>query len=337
MGTIFPDACTPMNHRSIRWLAALAAALLLPACAPPEPRELDGRLQVVATTGMVADLAREVGGERVRVTPLMGAGVDPHLYKASEGDVRRLFRADVVFFTGLHLEAAMGEVLEEMGRRAPVVAVGGAAPRERLMRSPDYPDQSDPHIWFDVALWATTVDTVAATLARAEPAHAAEFRTRAADLQRRLAELDAYVRARAAEIPAEQRVLITAHDAFGYFGRAYGFEVRGLQGISTASEAGTADVQALADFIARRRIAAVFVESSIPRRTVEAVQEAVRSRGWQVRIGGELFSDAMGNPGTPEGTYFGMVRHNIDTVVGALGGQDAPGGDVDHLSGEAGR
>lgn len=317
---IFSGSFSAMKTKTMRQVGAVLAALLLPACAPSDAQRDDGLVNVVATTGMVADVAREVGGERVRVTPLMGPGVDPHLYKASEGDVRRLNGAEVIFYTGLHLEAAMGEVLEEMGRRTPVVAIAEAAPRERLRRPPEFEGQYDPHIWFDVALWSATVDTVAATLARVEPAHAAEFRTRAADFRRRLGELDAYVRGRAAEVPAGQRVLITAHDAFGYFGQAYGFEVRGLQGISTASEAGTADVQGLADFIARRRIPAIFVESSIPRRTVEAVQEATRSRGWEVRIGGELFSDAMGNPGTPEGTYIGMVRHNIDTVVGALRG-----------------
>ena len=288
------------------------------ACAPPEPAASQGRLNVVTTVGMIRDVVQNVGGDHVHATGLMGPGVDPHLYKASEGDVRRLFRADVVFYGGLHLEAKMAEVLEEMGGRTRVVAVTDAIPRDRLLAPAEFQGAYDPHVWFDVKMWEMTVDTIASTLAAADPANAAAYRRNATAYHARLDSLDAYVRAQAERVPRPQRVLVTAHDAFNYFGRAYGFQVRGLQGISTASEAGTGDVQALAEFIARRRIPAVFVESSIPRRTIEAVQEAVRDRGWDVRIGGSLYSDAMGNPGTPEGTYDGMVRHNIDTLVGAL-------------------
>ena len=254
----------------------------------------------------------------MRVTGLMGPGVDPHLYKASEGDVRRLFRADVIFYGGLHLEAKMGEVLEEMGDRTRTVAVTDVLPRDTLLAPPEFAGAYDPHVWFDVGLWSRTINLIRRTLAEADPAHAEEYAANARRYEQELRELDTYVRAQANRVPREKRVLITAHDAFNYFGRAYGFEVRGLQGISTASEAGTADVQRLADFITTRRIPAVFVESSIPRRTVQAVQEAVAARGFDVRIGGELFSDAMGNPGTPEGTYVGMVKHNIDTIVNAL-------------------
>ena len=299
----------------------MVLAALLAGCTPPEPAEASDRLQVVTTIGMIKDVAENVGGEHVRVTGLMGPGVDPHLYKASEGDVRRLYRADVIFYGGLHLEARMAEVLEEMGERTRTVAVGEAIPEDSLSSPPEFQGAYDPHVWFDVRLWMMTVPRIAETLAGADPAHAAEYRANAARYLGELEALDRYVRAQAARVPAERRVLVTAHDAFNYFGRAYGFQVRGLQGISTASEAGTADVQELADFIARRRIPAVFVESSIPRRNVEAVQEAVAARGWRVRIGGELFSDALGTAGTPEGTYVGMVRHNIDTIVGALLGE----------------
>jgi manganese/zinc/iron transport system substrate-binding protein len=302
----------------VRAAAALFAGAALVRCAPPEPAEAEGKLRVVATIGMIGDVVKNVGGSHVIVTALMGPGVDPHLYKASEGDVRRLFRADVIFYGGLHLEAKMAEVLGEMGERARTVAVSEVIPRDQLLAPAAFQGAYDPHVWFDVRMWRMTVDTIAATLASADPAHAAEYRANAEAYRRRLDSLDAYVRARAREVPAAKRVLITAHDAFNYFGRAYGFEVRGLQGISTASEAGTADVQALADFIATRRIPAVFVESSIPRRTIEAVQEAVAARRYRVAIGGSLYSDAMGNPGTPDGTYIGMVRHNIDTIVGAL-------------------
>jgi manganese/zinc/iron transport system substrate-binding protein len=306
---------------SIRSICGIALLVCL-GCAPPEPRDEAGRLRVVTTVGMIRDVAQEVGGGHVRVVGLMGPGVDPHLYKASEGDVRRLYRADVILYGGLHLEAKMGEVLHEMSSRTRVVAVTDAIPRDRLRAPPEFAGAYDPHVWFDVGLWSMTVDTIAGALAAADPAHATEYRTRAAAYRVRLDSLDRYVRRRAAEVPVEQRVVITAHDAFGYFGRAYGFEVRGLQGISTATEAGTADVQGLSEFITRRRIPAVFVESSIPRRTVEAVQEAVRSRGWDVKIGGSLYSDAMGNPGTPEGNYIGMVRYNVDVIVGSLLGQD---------------
>ena len=306
-------------------LLIATATLLITGCTPPEPAEASGKLEVVTTVGMIKDVAENVGGRHVRVTGLMGPGVDPHLYKASEGDVRRLYRADVIFYGGLHLEARMAEVLEEMGERTRTVAVGEAIPKDSLRSPPEFQGAYDPHVWFDVRLWMMTVPRIAETLAAADPAHAAEYRANAARYLDELRELDAYVRAQAARVPAERRVLVTAHDAFNYFGRAYGFQVRGLQGISTASEAGTADVQELADFIARRRIPAVFVESSIPRRNVEAVQEAVASRGWRVRIGGELFSDALGTAGTPEGTYAGMVRHNIDTIVAALLGERTAG------------
>ena len=304
--------------RGIAAAAAVLASVLAGGCAPPEPRHEEGRLAVVTTIGMIRDVVENVGGPYVRVVGLMGPGVDPHLYKASEGDVRRLFRADVVFYGGLHLEARMGEVLEEMGGRTRVAAVSEVIPPEQRLAPPEFKGAYDPHVWFDVRLWSMTVGVVERTLAEADPAHAADFRANAERYRAQLADLDRYVRAQAQRVPADRRVLITAHDAFNYFGRAYSFQVRGLQGISTAAEAGTADVQALAHFIATRRIPAIFVESSIPRRTIEAVQEAVRARGYDVRIGGSLFSDAMGNPGTPEGTYVGMVRHNIDTIVGAL-------------------
>lgn len=301
------------------WTAlAVLACVAAGACAPPEPADEEGRLNVVATIGMIRDVVQNVGGEHVRVVGLMGPGVDPHLYKASEGDVRRLFRADVVFYGGLHLEARMGDVLEEMGARTRVAAVSEVIPADQRLSPPEFQGAYDPHVWFDVRLWAMTIDVIARTLTEADPAHARDFAANADRYRAELAELDGYVRAQAARVPAERRVLITAHDAFNYFGRAYGFQVRGLQGISTAAEAGTADVQGLAEFIATRRIPAIFVESSIPRRTIEAVQEAVSARGYDVRIGGSLFSDAMGNPGTAEGTYIGMVRHNIDTIVGAL-------------------
>jgi manganese/zinc/iron transport system substrate-binding protein len=285
--------------------------------------DVSGRtINAVATTGMVGDVVKNVGGERVAVQVLMGAGVDPHLYKASEGDVVRLGEADIIFYSGLHLEAGMGRVLERIGEHgARTVAVTDAIPRDRLFSPPQFQGQYDPHVWFDVSMWSQTIDVVRDALIELDPQHAELYRRNAEDYRSRLAELDEYVRRQAQNLPEEQRVLITAHDAFNYFGRAYGFDVRGLQGISTATEASTADVTALVDFIVERQIRAVFIESSVPRRNVEAVQAAARAQGWDLRIGGSLYSDAMGSPGTEDGTYIGMVRHNIDTIVAALLGK----------------
>lgn len=277
-------------------------------------------IQAVATTGMVADVVKNVGGEHIQLTQLMGSGVDPHLYKPSERNVIAIADADVIFYSGLHLEAQMGKVFEKMQGRLRTAAVTDTIDRTKLSSPPQFEGNYDPHVWFDVSMWMKTVDVVRDTLIEMDPAHAQDYRQNAADYLAELQDLDQYIRDQAALLPPEKRVLITAHDAFSYFGRAYGFDVRGLQGISTATEAGAGDVQGLADFIAQRQIPAIFVESSVPRRTIEAVQAAVRSRGYEVKIGGELFSDAMGTPGTPEGTYIGMVKHNIDTIVGALAG-----------------
>jgi manganese/zinc/iron transport system substrate-binding protein len=286
------------------------------------PRDLAGReLRLVATTGMVGDLVSRVAGERARVEVLMGPGIDPHGYKASEGDVLRLAEADAIFYNGLHLEAKMADVLERIQGRIETVAVAETIPRERLRSPPEFEGAYDPHVWFDVALWLHALDEVEASLAALDPAHEGVYRERAAEYREELRALDEEVRRLTASVPPGQRVLVTAHDAFGYFGAAYRFEVRGLQGISTATEAGAGDVQALAEYIAERRIPAIFVESSVPRQTVQAVREAVRSRGFDVVIGAELFSDAMGSPGTPEGAYPGMIRHNVRAIVGALGGE----------------
>ena len=268
---------------------------------------------------MIADAVENVGGPRVKVEGLMGPGIDPHLYKASEGDVRRLERADVIFYGGLHLEAKMADVLERIGERRLTRAVTDGIDRTELIAAGG--GQHDPHVWFDAKLWQGAVREVRDTLVAADPAHAEGYRTRADAYLRELDALDDEARSKSARVPEAARVIVTAHDAFGYFGRAYGYEVVGLQGISTASEAGAKDVQRLADLIATRRIPAIFVESSVSPRTIEAVQEAVRARGFEVAIGGSLFADAMGSAGTPEGTYVGMVRHNVDTITSALGAQ----------------
>lgn len=296
-------------------------ALLLSACGSEANGDPSGKLRVVATTGMVGDLAKNIGGDYLEVSALMGPGVDPHLYKASEGDVQLLQEADIIFYNGLHLEAQMGEVLERLNEfGTTTVAVADKVDKSLLMSPPEFAGNYDPHIWFDVTLWMQAAEEVRETLIEVDPAHAAEYEANADAYLAQLEDLHQYVLDRANSLPAEQRILITAHDAFNYFGQAYGFEVRGLQGISTEAQAGTADVQALADFIVENQIPAIFVESSVPQRNVEAVQAAVQARGFDVKIGGSLFSDAMGTEGTPEGTYVGMVRHNIDTIVDALAG-----------------
>lgn len=296
------------------------AALCLSACgraATAEPQN-DGKLHILTTTGQVGDMVKNVGGDLVHVQSMMGAGTDPHLYVASISDIDKIRNADILFYSGLFLEAQLDSILEQLAERQTVVPISRDMDRAQLRPSPFYANEYDPHIWFDVSLWSQGINTVRDTLIAADPVNAATYTTNAAAYAAELRDLDAYVREQVATIPEQQRVLITAHDAFGYFGDAYGFEVLGLQGISTASEAGTGDVQRLAEYIAANRIPAIFIESSVPVRNVEAVQAAVRDRGFDVVIGGQLFSDAMGDANTPEGTYIGMVKYNVDTIVRAL-------------------
>ena len=288
------------------------------------------KLRVVTTIGMITDVVKNVGGERVAVTGLMGPGVDPHLYKASAGDVQRLTSAQLIFYNGLHLESKMGDILAKMSGNTKTVAVTDAVDRSLLLTPPEFEGQYDPHLWFDVTLWIKAVGKIRDTLREFDSDNTLMYWTNAERYLAKLAELHEYVKAQSERVPSEQRVLVTAHDAFNYFGKAYGFEVRGLQGISTATEAGIADVQELATFIAERRIPAIFVESSVSSRSLEAVRAAVSSKGFDVKIGGELFSDAMGDDGTPEGTYIGMVRHNIDTIVTALIGETSTDSMVGH-------
>jgi manganese/zinc/iron transport system substrate-binding protein len=302
------------------WIFLLGLALA--ACGSTPAVALDisqRRINIVSTIGMITDIVRNVGGERVLVRGLMGPGVDPHLYKPSAGDAIRLGNADIIFYGGLHLEGRMAELFEKIELTGkPAVAVSRDIEPTRLRQPPEFEGKYDPHIWFDVSLWQSATRTVAAALTALDPNSAAVYADNARSYLAKLDALHQYARGQIATIPAAQRVMITAHDAFGYFGEAYGMEVHGLQGISTASEISAADVQGLSEFITARKIKALFVESSVPESTVRAVQEAVRSRGHEVIIGGELFSDAMGAEGTPEGTYIGMVTFNVDTIVRAL-------------------
>jgi manganese/zinc/iron transport system substrate-binding protein len=273
-------------------------------------------INAVCTTGMVADLVRNIGGDHVSVTALMGEGVDPHLYKASPGDVNQLNSADIIFYSGLHLEGKMADTFARMARKKPTFAVTALIPAGRVLDNPE--GAFDPHLWFDVSLWRDASGVVADALKAYDPTHAAEYQQRADTYQAELTRLHEYARTQLATIPPDRRVLVTAHDAFRYFGRAYDVEVKGIQGISTESEAGVKRINELVDFLAEKKIKAVFVESSVSDKNVKALLEGCAAKGHTVVIGGELFSDAMGKEGTPEGTYVGMVRHNVDTIVKAL-------------------
>ena len=281
---------------------------------------------IVTTTGMIADVAQQVAGEHAEVDNLIGEGVDPHLFTPTRSDVIALQDADVVLYNGLMLEGKMTDVLVRLARSGkPVIAVA-----ERLRDREDYVITTeeayyDPHVWMDVRGWMTAVKLIADELAAYDPKHAEAYQTNAAGYLDRLEELDNYVRKVIRSIPETSRVLVTAHDAFGYMGRAYGLEVRGIQGLSTESEAGVRDVRELVDLLVERNIRAVFVETSVADDNVKALIEGAAARGHEVRIGGELFSDAMGEPGTYRGTYIGMLDHNATTIARALGG-DAPAG-----------
>lgn len=299
-------------------------AMLLAACGPATPAgQPDGPLNVVATTGQIGDVVSFIGGDRIQATSLLGPGIDPHTYVATEGDLRIFQNADVIFYNGLHLEAQLERVLEQIGQsgRTSVVALGDGLDEGRLLGwEPEKGFPHDPHIWNDVQLWKGVVEQIGATLAQADPANAEHYAGNTQSYLAQLDELDGYIKQQATRIPAEQRVIITAHDAFGYFARAYGFEVEAIQGISTEAEASTADIQAIAQLVVERQVPAIFIESTISPRTIEAVQAAVRSTGHEVALGGQLYSDALGAADSPAGTYIGMMRSNIDTLVKALAG-----------------
>ncbi len=278
-------------------------------------------IKTLATVGMVADIVRSVGGQHVQVQQIMGSGVDPHLYKPTRDDVAKIMGADMVFYSGLLLEGKMSDTLVKVARRRPVYAVTELIDSQFLLEPDDFAGHQDPHVWMDVSAWSKCVDATAEALAQFDSEHAADYQANAKQYKQRLAELHQYGRKSIATIPPESRILITSHDAFNYFGRAYGLEVMGIQGISTESEAGLQRVNELVDLIVSRKVPAVFVESSVSRRSIEAIVEGARSRGYDLKIGGELYSDAMGKKGTYEGTYIGMLDHNITVVTRALGGQ----------------
>lgn len=302
---------------------ALGASLLAIA-APSEPAESSkpAKYTIVTTVGMITDIVTQMAGERATVNGLIGAGIDPHLYKPTRTDVAALLAADVVFYNGLMLEGKMADTLVKVatsGRK--VYPVTELIDEQYLLEPAEFAGHYDPHVWMDVSGWMKAVQAVSKALGEYDAPHAADYQSNAQRFLAELSELDAYVKRSMATIPERSRVLITAHDAFNYFGRAYSLEVRGIQGISTESEAGLDDLNRLVDLIVERDVKAVFVETSVKDKNVRALVEGARSRGKDVRIGGTLFSDAMGQAGTYEGTYIGMIDHNATTITRALGGE----------------
>ncbi|WMJ74578.1 zinc ABC transporter substrate-binding protein [Cytophagaceae bacterium ABcell3] len=280
-----------------------------PAAAAPSP------ITILTTTNLIADAVRQVAGDVAEVSSLMGPGVDPHLYRATDRDRRRIMESDVVYYNGLHLEGRMSDILAKTGARKPVIAVAEKIDRTQII----YHDRvADPHVWFDVTLWKEVVSTISQDLQERFPIHAQRFINNEENYLGVLDTLDHWARTEIGSIPRQQRVMVTAHDAFNYFGRAYNIEVEGMQGLSTLSDLSLGEVTEIVRMLVEREIKAVFVESSVPQSTVEAVVVGARARGHDVQIGGELFSDALGEEGTPEGTYVGMVEHNVRTITEAL-------------------
>lgn len=322
------------RHAGDLWAVAFATCFLVagcgfaarvdPATSPGQPGD---RLKIVATTGLVADLVREIVGDAAEVTSLMGPGADPHLYKPTRNDVRRLLDADVIIYTGLGLEHRMQETIEQIGRSGRrVFAVTDGLDRTALRAIGVGSGQYDPHVWMDVRLWSECTSATATALSDIAPEHADAWTQRTEAYRGRLTELDRYIAETIATIPADRRVLVTAHDAFGYFAARYGLEVHSVQGVSTDSEAGVQDINALVSFIVERKIPALFLESSVSPKSLQAVLEGGRSRGLAVALGGTLFSDALGPTGTYEGTYLGMLDANATRIASALGGTPPSGG-----------
>ncbi|WP_340076033.1 metal ABC transporter solute-binding protein, Zn/Mn family [Leptobacterium sp. I13] len=297
----------------------LLLLLIVVSCKTETNKNKDGKLQVVTTTTMLTDLLQNIGGEAINVQGLMGSGVDPHLYKASEGDVTKLFNADVVFYNGLHLEGKLVDVFEKMeSQNKKTIAVAETIAKDKLIGSEYFASNYDPHIWFNITFWKAITQYVAEKLIEIDPGNGTLYKENSKKYINRLNALEKEIKEVIETLPKDRRILVTAHDAFNYFGGAYDFEVVGLQGLSTATEAGVQDVQELAKFIIEKNIKAIFVESSVPKRTIEALQASVKSKGHNVAIGGTLYSDALGTKGTVEGTYTGMFEYNVNTIVNAL-------------------
>jgi len=296
----------------------LSISILTLGCKNNAKKE-NGKLNIVTTTTMITDMVSQIGGDYVEVNGLMGSGVDPHLYKASEGDVTKLFNADLIIYNGLHLEGKLEEIFEKMrSQNKQTLAVSDAIEKNQLIGSEYFASNYDPHIWFNIEYWIKASQFVTTELQKLVPEHAENIQRNGKIYSAKLQDLQREINANIKVLPQEKRILVTAHDAFNYFGRAHNFKVVGLQGLSTATEAGVQDVQRLSAFIIDKGVKAIFVESSVPKRTIEALQAAVKSKGQEVTIGGTLYSDALGDAGTHEGTYIGMYQHNVKTIVDAL-------------------
>lgn len=292
---------------------------LLLSCNDTSEKKEDNTFDIVTTTSMITDLVKNIGGDKVVVHGLMGAGVDPHLYKASEGDVTKLSNADMILYNGLHLEGKLVDVFERMKKQnINAIAISDALDKKDLISSTLFESNYDPHIWFSIDYWEIMTLFVADKLSDAIPESAEYFQDNAQKYLQQLKDLSQELEAEIATLPEDQRRLVTAHDAFNYFGKAFEFDVVGLQGLSTATEAGVQDVQETAAYIIEHKVKSVFIESSVPRRTIEALKAAVNSKNHEVSIGGTLYSDALGDPKSEEGTYIGMFRYNVKTIVNAL-------------------
>ncbi|MDB4544836.1 zinc ABC transporter substrate-binding protein [Akkermansiaceae bacterium] len=300
-----------------RYLALLLALLATSCTKKKEATSGPGEYpyRIVATVGMIGDVTRELAGDKATAINIIGEGLDPHVYKPTKEDIDSLQSAALILYNGVHLEGKMGEVLESRNKAGtPVTAVAEGLPGFEYLKG-------DPHLWMDVSAWSKVAGKIQASLASFDPANKVYYGERLAGYTATLAGLHAYAQKSLASIPESQRVLVTAHDAFSYLGRAYGLEVRGIQGISTESEAGLQKINALVAYLVDKKIPAVFIESSVSDKSVKALIEGAAARGHQVVIGGELFSDAMGETGTYEGTYLGMIDHNVTTITRALGGE----------------
>lgn len=295
----------------------LIIGIFLTGCGENKGASDNEKPKVVTTTTIIADVMKQLSGDLVEIEALMGPGIDPHLYKASAGDVKRMANADMVVYNGLNLEGKMGEVFQNIKGKI-IFAANGEIDESKLLDFETNPGHFDPHVWFDVQIWKSSTMRMAEGLKELDPKNSAEYDIKLEKYLAELDKLDKYVRERVAELDENKRILITAHDAFKYFGNQYGFEVKGLQGISTDAEVGTLEIRNLANYIVEKEIKAVFIESSVPRKNIEALQEAVKAKNFEVKIGGELYSDSTGDVGTAAESYIGTFKENIDTIVDAL-------------------
>jgi manganese/zinc/iron transport system substrate-binding protein len=347
------EPMTSTTHRTALSGIAIAAALVCGCSGSNDPAGTNGssegtttfgsasgggKLNIVTTTAMVTDIVTAVAGDRGVVTGLITGNQDPHMFTAGSNDVKKMIGADAVFYTGLMLEGRMADDFASVGRKGnPVFPVTEGLDREKLHEPPEFEGHWDPHVWMDVELWSECVGHVAKELGVLDASSSDDYLARANEYRKQLTELDGYIRQVIATIPKEQRYLVTAHDAFGYFAHAYGIEVKAIQGISTDSQAAISDINSLVDFIVENKVPAIFVESSVSQKNIEAVIEGCGSRGWTLKIGAELYSDAMGESGTYEGTYIGMMDHNATRIARALGGEAPEKGWQGKLGGSGGK